>query len=544
MIKTRSLKVKKYKKQAIKLTDKKADKKRKAIDINIDPVRPSEAQNRKLFTTIEENFGFLTSIFGESIGLTHTKYDILEGKAQVGISYMQNNVDKNMISSYIVKPLIECKFGLLIDANQLSVIIQSKLIHIPDVKKSTEMKQVVSALLTGHAIVFLEDMSEAFLVGCRKVDFRAVEVPNNEVTVLASMDSFTEDLETNCSMISRRLTTPDLHFEEYSIGRLSNTRVKLLWLDGISNIKVVEEIRKRLMNIDIDNVDGIGELAELIVEKPLSIFPKYRQTQRPDLVSRNLTEGYTAILCSNSPFALVAPLFFVDNFKTMDDYSENFFLSSFLRLVRVLAFFLSTSLSALYVSFVTYNQAIVPSTLAINIANGRDGVPLPTIIEVLSLSLIISIIREASLRLSGSVGYFIGSVAAVVIGQSAVTSGYVSASVIIVIAVSAISSYAISTTTMVYPARLINYFMILMAGTFGMFGLINGLTLVTWHLISMRSFGMPYMYPLIPFDKEAVKDSIIRAPLAKTKKRLGILVHSNTVKTSNKGISKNKPYNN
>lgn len=525
--------MKKYEKQAVKLTDKKAAKKSKAIYINSNPVRPSEAQNRKLFTTIEDNFGFLTSIFGESIGLTQIKYDILEGKAQVGISYMQNNVDKNMISSHIVKPLIECKADFLIDENNLSVLIQSKLIHVPDVKKSNKMKQVVSALLNGYAIVFLQNMSEAFLVGCRKVDFRAVEAPNNEVTVLASMDSFTEDLEVNCSMISRRLKTPDLHFEEYTIGRLSNTRVKLLWFDGISNLKVVEEIRKRLQSIDVDNIDGIGELAELIVEKPLSIFPKYRQTQRPDFVARNLTEGYTAILCSNSPFALIAPLFFVDNFKTMDDYSENSFISSFLRLVRFLAFFLSTSLSALYVSFVTYNQAIVPSTLAINIASGRDGVPLPTIIEVLLLSLIISIIREASLRLPGSVGYFIGALAAVVIGQSAVTAGYVSASVIIVVGVSAISSYAISTTTMVYPAIFTNYFMIIMAGTFGMFGLINGLTLVIWHLISIRSFGMPYMYPLIPFDKEAVKDSIIRAPRAITKKRPGILVHDNTVKTGN-----------
>jgi spore germination protein KA len=530
--------VKKYEKKAIKLTNKKGDKKQKAVDIKNNPVRPSEAQNRIVFTTIDDNFGFLTSILGESIGLTQTKYDIFEGNAQVGISYIQNNIDMNMISSYIVKPLIKCKADFLIDANQLPVILQSKLIHVPDVTKSKEMNQIVSGLLTGYAIVFLEGISEALLVGCKKADFRAVEAPNNEVTVLASMDSFTEDLETNCSMVSRRLVTPDLHFEEYKVGKLSNTKVMLLWFDGISNQKVVEEIQRRISDIDIDNIDGIGELAELIVEKPLSIFPKYRQTQRPDLVARKLTEGYTAILCSNSPFALIAPLFFVDNFKTMDDYSENFFISSFLRLVRVLAFLLSAFLSALYVSFVTYNQSIIPSTLATNIATGRDGVPLPTIVEVLLLSLIISIIREASLRLPGSVGYFIGSLAAVVIGQSAVTAGYVSASVIIVIAVSAISSYAISTTTMVYPARLINYFMIIMAGTFGIFGLFNGIILISLHLVSIRSFGMPYMYPLIPFDKEAVKDSIIRAPLANIKKRPGILVHNNPYRTGNSSKSK------
>lgn len=530
--------MKKYEKLAVKLTDKKAGKTKKTVVQTSGPKQPSEAQNRAIFSTIDENFGFLTSIFGNSIGLTQTKYEILENEAQVGITYIQNIVDKNMISSHIITPLIETKITEAFDAQNLSILIQSKLIHIPDIKKSCEMKQVVDSLLNGYTIVFLQGAKEAFVIGCRKVESRAVEAPNNEVTVLASMDSFTEDIETNCSMIIRRLTTPDLHFEQFTVGSLSHTKVKLLWLDGISNLTVVDEVRKRIEKIDIDSVDGIGGLAELIVENPLSIFPKYRQTQRPDLVAKKLTEGYTAVLCSNSPFAMVAPMFFVDNFKTMDDYSETTFISSFLRLIRVFAFLLSTSLSALYLSFVTYNQAIVPPTLAINIAIGRDGVPFPSIIEVLILSLAISIIREASLRLPGSVGYFIGSLAAVVIGQAAVTAGYVSASVIIVIAISAISSYAISTTTMVYPARLINYFMIICAGTFGMFGVINGIMLVTWHMVSIRSFGMPYMYPLVPFDIEAIKDSLIRAPLKNKKNRPGILVHDNSVKMGSKGVKK------
>ncbi len=526
----------KYEKRAMKLTDKSTRKAKKSTHKNSYKKAPSKAQNGAISHAIDENHAFLVSVLGNGIGLTFTKYDILEKKAQVGIAYIQSIVDKNLISSHIVKPLIESKIDTVLDQQHISMLIQSKFIQIPDIKKTCEMKQLMDYLLTGYTIVFLQRSNEAFAIGSRKFENRAVEAPNNEATVLASQDSFTEDVQTNCSMIIRRLPTPDLHFEEFIVGSLSRTKIKLLWLKNKSNLKVVNEVRKRIENINVESMDGIGSLAELIVEKPLSVFPKYRQTQRPDLVAKRLSEGYTAILCNNSPFALIAPMFFWDNFKTMDDYSENTFVVSFLRLVRIFSFILSTSILALYVSFVTYNQAIVPAPLAINIATGRDGVPFPSIVEVLILSVAITIIREASLRLPGSVGYFIGALAAVVIGQAAVTAGYVSASVIIVVAVSAISSFAISSTTIVYPSRLINYLLILFAGTFGMFGLINGLTLVTWHLVSLHSFGMPYMYPLVPFDMQAMKDTFIRAPFKNNKKQPGMLLGDNSISNNNKGF--------
>jgi len=519
--------VKKYEKRAMKLTDKNLRKFKKNSNMNSPSKTPSEAQNGAIFPTIDENHALLVSILGNGIGLAFTKYDIFEKTAQIGIAYIQSLVDKNLISSHIVKPLIESKIDTVFDQQQISTLIQSKFIQIPDIKKTGEIKQVMDYLLTGHTVVFLQNSKEAIVIGSRTLQNRAVEFPNNESTVLASQDSFIEDIETNCSLIIRRLPTPDLHFEEFMVCSLSHTKIKLLWLKNKSNPKVVNEVRKRIEKINVESIDGIGNLAELIVEKPLSIFPKYKQTQRPDLVAKRLSEGYTAILCNNSPFALIAPMFFWDNFKTMDDYSENVYVSSFLRLTRIFSFLLSTSISSLYLSFVTYNQAIVPAPLAINIATGKDGVPFPSIVEVLMLSLAITIIREASLRLPGSVGYFIGTLAAVVLGQAAVTAGYVSASVIIVIAVTAISSFAISSTTIIYPARLINYLLILFSGTFGMFGFLNGLTLVIWHLVSLRSFGMPYLYPLVPFDLGAMKDTFIRAPLKTSRKQPNILLREN-----------------
>lgn len=497
---------------------------------NNSPQLPSEMQERGVFLTIDENFSFLKSIFGDGIGLVVAKYAVFEDRVQIGVAYIESIIDTKLLSSQVIEPLLretDFKFG---SSKNVFKVIQAKLISVPNLKQSNKMKEVLSALLNGKTLLFSEGLENALIIGTRKVEKRAVEKPDNEVTVSAANDAFVEDLDTNCSLIIRRLPTPNLHFASFTVGQLSNTKVKLIWLEGIAKKEIIQEAKRRIENIDIDAVEGIGVLAELIQDRPISLFPKYKQTQRPDTTSRYLTEGHFAILCSNSPFALIAPVSFWDNFKTMDDYSEPPIIASYLRSIRVFAFILAILISPLYLSFVTYNHTIVPPPLAINIAMGREGVPFPSVVELLILSVSITIIREASLRISGSVGFFIGTISAVVIGQATVNAGYVSASVIIVVAISAISSFAISTTTLVFPARILNYLLILMASVFGMFGLFNGIVILLWYLLSLESFGVPYLYPLVPFDLEGMKDTIIRAPYIHLKKRLGLLAPENLSK--------------
>ncbi|MBP2663418.1 MAG: gerAA 2, partial [Firmicutes bacterium] len=180
-----------------------------------------------------------------------------------------------------------------------------------------------------------------------------------------------------------------------------------------------------------------------------------------------------------------------------------------------------------------YNQIIVPQSLAVTIAAGREGVPFPSGVELLLMTFGMTIIREAALRIPGSVGYFIGTLAAIVIGQAAVAAGYVSASIIIVVAISEISSFAVATTRITYTSRLINYSFIILAGFLGMFGLICGIVIIFWHLSSLESFGVPYLYPFIPFDLEGMKDTFIRMRLSVLKKRLRILAPFNRVRIGN-----------
>jgi spore germination protein KA len=497
-------------KKNIELTDSNTEKELNSLS--------SLEQEGRVFSTVDQNFYFLNSVLGKDTGLIKCKYKIFEGKVPAGIAYIASITDEKFISSQVIEPLLKGQLHSVVELYDILTLIQSEYIYIPNMKEAVFRNHVMESLLNGDTVLFIDGIHTALIIGSRKIERRAIEAPANEVTVSASLESFTEDLETNCSMIIKRLPTPDLNFESYTVGKFSKTKIKLIWLKDTINFKAVEEAKRRIQEINVDAVGDIGVLSELITDKPISLFPKYMQTQRPDVVSRHLIVGHFAIVCDHSPHAIIAPIAFWDHFKTMDDYAEKPIISSFLRMVRLLAFALAVLISPLYLAFVTHNHSIVPPDLAINISSGREGVPFPSIVELLIMTFTVSIIREASLRIQGAVGFFGATLAAVIIGQSAVDAGYISPSLIIVTAATTIASFAMSSPKIVHPLILLNYLLIILSSMFGMFGLINGIAVIIWHMVSLESFGIPYLYPLVPFDLEGMKDIFIRAPY-KTLKR-------------------------
>lgn len=494
-------------------------------------------KNKKIFSSIKENFDYLRSFYGNGIDLVENVNTFSEKQLPIGITYIESITDSMLIRDNILYPILNIKGRLSNNPNDIMMYLKSNIISVPSTLLESDMDKITELIMTGSTVIFLNKAKTALVINSRKVERKGVEAPENESTVLGSQESFTDDIHINTSLLLKRLPIPGLNAAEFTIGSLSRTKVKLMWIKGIANQNAVDEASRRISQVDYDNIGGIGVLAELIEDKPTSIFPKYRQTERPDVAARALADGRFVVLCDGSPFGLVAPFMFWDTFKTSDDYEDRPAVSSYLRIMRYLAFVISTLISPIYLSFVTYNQPIIPTSLALNIAAGREGVPFPTVFEMLLLSMAITIIREAGLRMTKSVGYFVGTLAAIIIGTAVVSAGYVSASLIIVIAISTISSFAISTTTLLYPARLLNYFFILLAGFFGVFGIINGLVLMFWRLASLNSFGVPYLYPVIPFDRQGFKDVLIRSSFMKMKKRMKRLAPENTART---GIEDNK----
>ncbi|HEX3032561.1 MAG TPA: spore germination protein, partial [Bacillota bacterium] len=346
------------------------------VNVNTDAELPSLAQERSVFSTIDENFGFLTSLLGVGMDMVQAKYCLAGGllvgggRIQVGIVYVDTMIDTQLVSSQIVEPLLKWKADSAVGPTNILTAIQTQLVTIPKMTQSSNMSTLLDSLLTGSTLLFTEGQAVALIIGSGKAENRAITPPANEVTVSSAMDAFVEDLETNCSMLIRRLPSPDLCFEEFTLGRLSRTKVKLIWVKGVANEGIITEARGRIKAVDIDAVEGAGMLAELIQDSPLSLFQTIKQTQRPDLTARFLAEGRFAILCTASPYALTAPFTFWDNFKTMDDYSEKPVAASYLRISRIIAFFLGILIAPLYLSFVAYNHSIVPPTLAAAIAAG------------------------------------------------------------------------------------------------------------------------------------------------------------------------------
>ena len=522
--------MKKYREYAKKNPGNRKDRK-KSSDESESKKTPYEGD---ILSTVDENLGLIKKIIGANTGLIGEKINIFEGKIQAGIAYIKGMADEELINLHVLMPLLKSSITLVNDENDTFNFIHTQIISVVDVQKTSLMKQVVEGLLNGDSALFINEMDTVLIIKSRKINQRQVDKPDNESTIFSNKESFIEDLGTNCAMIIKRLPTPALHFEAFTVGQFSRTKVKLLWLEGIANPECIDEAKRRIERINMDVVEGIGVLSGLIEDKPFSVFAKYIQTERPDMVTKKLSDGCFAVLCDNSPFALIAPVSFWDTFVSMDDYAERTIISSFLRIVRYLAFFFAIMISPIYLSFVAYNHAIVPSPLAVNIAAGREGVPMPSVVELLSMTFIIDIIREAGLRMPGMVGYFIGTLGGIVLGQAAVSAGYVSSSLIVVISVTTVSTFAIASSNRANTARILNYFLILLSGFFGTLGMVNGLMIIAWHLISLESFGVPYLYPVVPFEWEGWKDLFIRAKFNTLKKRLKLLAPGNRMRVASK----------
>ena len=482
---------------------------------------------------VEQNLSFIKNQLGDGIGLGEGKFKAFGGQREIGVLYVTSLCDKEFISDQVITPLLQGTLKNNIENGDISILAQTMFISPINTKIIKQKEEAVTELLKGNTVIFFEGSSSILIVQAPKMEKRSINNPENETTIFGAKEAFVEDIETNISMVIRRLPIPTLKFETFTLGKLSCTNSKLLWIKGLAKDDIVEEMRRRIRDVDTEIVDGTSTLAELIQDKPTSIFPTYRLTERPDVVSRALSDGHITILCNNSPFALIVPMTFWDNFKTMDDYSQLPFAGSLLRIIRILAFIVSITVSPLYLSFVTYNHTIVPPSLALNISQGRNGVPFPSIVELLVMTIIIDIFREAGTRMPGIVGYFIGTLGAVIIGQAAVAAGYISVSIIIVVAFSAIATFAISSTILVNISRIINYFLILLSGFLGIFGFFNGSFIILWRMSILESFGVPYLYPIIPVEFQGWNDIFIRAPLKMLKNKLTLIANVSSNKAGN-----------
>jgi len=441
------------------------------------------------------------------------------------IIYTEVLVNNLIIDQNVVKPLITVNLGQVIPSPTLAETVFQKVIHGDEVKTKDVLDDLITNILIGDTVVLLDGSRKAITVNSKKYNTRSVNIPETENTVNGPKESFNELIVSNIGLIRRKIKNPNLKFKIIELGKMSKTRVCVSYINGLVDEKILDEVFKRLNSFEIDTPLDTSYIAEMIRDAPLSPFKTTGTTERPDVVAAKLLEGRIAILCDGTPFVLTLPFLFMENFQASEDYYTHYMFSTFVRLLRYLAFLITVSLPALYIALICYHKEMIPKNLLISIVNSRNSVPFPAVIEMIILLVLFDLIREAGVRLPKPIGGTISTVGAIVLGQSIVTARIVSAEMIIIVAICGITSFL--TPKLEQEIIITRILFLILSATLGIYGFAIAALIIIVHMSTLRSFGVEYMGYLTSSKAQQVKDVYIRSPWWTMRRRPGMIQQNN-----------------
>lgn len=384
---------------------------------------------------------------------------------------------------------------------------------------SSDLTEFNKSVLFGHAGLLIEGLPQGLLIEPPEGANRAIDEPVSEALLRGPRLGFSEVLSENTSILRRQGMSDQLELVTHRAGNRIQKDLVIAYMKDIVNPELLQEVETRISKLDIDFLAESGYIEQLIEDNYLSPFQQVQNTERPDRVINALLEGRIAILLDGTPFALIVPVTFSMLLQSPEDYYERWLPGSLMRMLRFAASFLALMAPALYISFISFHPGLIPTELALSIIETRQGVPFPSVIEVLILEISIEILREAGIRLPKPVGPAMGIVGGLIIGDAAVNAGIVSPFLVIVVAVTAISSFSIPMYSTGITLRILRFVGMGFAAILGMFGTILFFLLICSHLTKLKSFGVPYLTPVSPFRLRDWKDLFFRAPLTLMKRR-------------------------
>lgn len=508
--------------------------------------KPDKKNSDPISSDIETNLDVIKGILCDSSDVTIREFNFGHDRRFKGaLIFINSLIDKEEIQKNILQPLMHDEL-LLHDKVDMDFTkmdtIQKNLISTADNVKVTLLSDLFDSLLAGAAILLINGSKEALAIKSGKRESRSIEEPGTEAVVRGPREGFIESLNVNIALIRKKIKDTDLCVEKFVIGDKSKTDVSIVYIKSVANPKLIEEIRIRLKRIKIDAILESGYIEQFIEDNPYSVFPTISNSEKPDKVAAKILEGRAAILVDGTPFVLVVPMLFIESFQSVEDYYARPYLASVVRVIRFLSYIISTLGPAIYVALTVFHQELIPTQLLISIAEGREKVPFPAILEALLMMFTFDILREAGVRLPKPVGQTVGIVGALVLGQASVEAGLISPIMVIVVSATAIASFAVPAQT--DSGTILRYIYLALAGIAGGFGVILGLLAALLHLASLRSFGTPYLWPIVPLDFSGLKDVFIRMPLWTISKRPKAIVWDDSDSYKQSPDLMPSPYNN
>lgn len=488
----------------------------KVDEITTDTI-PNE-RKKLISTNLSENIAYFKSQFGDAFDVKYRKYKANGREIYfVMVDGMCNNL---LLTEQIVLPVIESDIDTESGDDFLHSAADSVSASI-DKSITADINKAIAEAIYGNLILMCEGAHFAVCFGVQGFPKRSVSEPTTEMQERGSREAFVESFKDNVTMLRRRIRNPVFKTQVVEVGSTSKTRVCVCYMsDRVSNT-MLENVIGRLKNAKLDTVLGSGYLQPFLDTKHPSIFSGVGYTERPDVLSAKIAEGKICILVDGTPNALIVPYIFVEHFHSMDDYLKRPYFATFIRILKIISFVLSVFLPGLYVAVCTFHQEIIPETMIFGITGQESRTPLPVMIEALFIHIIYEIVREAGLRMPKSVGHAISIVGALVIGDSAVTAGIISAPMLIVVGLTAVSSFVVS--PLYEPVAVLRFAFIIIGGLTGIYGIMLGFSVVLVNAAAINPYGVPFTSPLSPTKAGAWRDMILRADWRKMGKRKMII---------------------
>lgn len=460
--------------------------------------------------SLAENISELKQMFKSSADFTVRDMKLKSQlKLNAAIITIEGMCSKEVVAITVINPLLEYDFEYakpekVLDKIQKTVLTSSEIVEV------NSLDEAVTFSTSGFAVLAVDGASKMLAIGTQGFSFRSVSEPESEVVQRGSREGFTEPLRINMTLIRRRIKSPDLVFETVTVGSNSQTQMMICYLQKRVSQSILDEVRKRFASCDLKTVLASGYLTDYLEDRRAkSLFSGVGISERPDTVCGKLTEGRVAILVDGTPAVIIVPHLFVEEFQSVDDYSNRPYYAAFIRILKYISFFVAVFLPGLYTAFAQFHPEYFPTGLLIKTSEALLQTPLPVTLEVLLITFLYEIMREAGLRIPKPLGHAVSIVGALVIGESAVSAGIISSSSLMVVATAAICSYV--TAALYPPIMVLRFLFVIVGGIFGLWGIVLLACVLLINMCAKTSFGVPYMSSLAPFSWRRMRDVFVRA---------------------------------
>lgn len=463
---------------------------------------------KKLGTKLPDNVKLLKDILPAEDVLVYT-FRTADGKSCAAV-YTDGITDKESLGELAAKPLTLAKAPKSREEAK-------KLLYFPEMKDADDAESAADEILAGNPALLIDGIAGAVVLGTKKIAVRAVTEPQTAITVKGPREGFIEDIKTNMGLVRRRIKSPALRLDTQKVGKYSKTVVSVVYLEGITDARIVEEIKERIAAVEIDGVPDSSYIAQFLAKKPYSLFKQVGTTEKPDVFCAKLLEGRAGVLVDGSPIALTLPYMLSEDFQSAQDYFVSPYRATITRLLRLAAVCIALFLPAFYVAAQLFKLQLLPFALLMTISGGIQGIPLSPSLELFFLLVVLEILIEASVRMPKYVALALSVIGALVLGDTAVKAGLVSSPAIIIVALSGIAAYTVPDLTGTLSVVRIAF--VIVAGSIGPYGILLLTALILYYLLSSDGYGTPLLAPFSPLIRRDLKDSLLKTDIYSLRSR-------------------------